>query len=146
MRPCQGPYSREVLGDPNKYVHEAARVAEMAKVEHRKTLEAKQKRKATLAEANGNPLSAEEKKRARWRRESSAFRKKTEIYTRELEKSARLLSGTEQEVAHLSMVNEDMKEQVTSYKEQVRRLKQLVSEIQADQTPQSTHSPPFSQP
>lgn len=96
-------FSDESAADPEKYVRQASEAAEKTKVEHRVQLKQQQRVKEKEAIAKGEPLSAKDKERERSRRESAVTRKRAEIYTRELERTARRIPLLEKEIASLQL-------------------------------------------
>eukprot|EP00177_Eucheuma_denticulatum_P008551 GFKZ01015564.1.p1 GENE.GFKZ01015564.1~~GFKZ01015564.1.p1 ORF type:complete len:229 (+),score=53.18 GFKZ01015564.1:51-689(+) len=87
--------------DYTRYVKEAARIAEEAKLAKRKDLKEQQKRKEEEAGRAGRSLSAKDKERERSRRESAVTRKRTEVYIAELERHATKVPALEQRIALL---------------------------------------------
>ena len=81
--------------DHEKYVSEASRKADAAKLAHRSQLKESQKLKEEQADANGAPLTAKDKERERSRRESAVTRKRAEVYIQELENTARMVPNME---------------------------------------------------
>ena len=115
---------REGEVNREKYVEDAAQHADRAKLEHRKQLKVEQRHKETLAEANGKPLSAKDKERERSRRESAVTRKRTEIYTQQLEHWCRQLPITEAQLNEVRRTAEN-------YRKELNRVKKMMEDQKA---------------